>query len=558
MFHSDLKNWPIFNMLEPTFISQIHMAIVYGDLANEALIVTKNGMVYGLGKNASGCLGTGDTESTLYPKKIDELCEKGIKTFACGTGPHVLALTEKGEVYSWGSNSFYQLGNADVNEGFIPSLIEFNLHDKVVVQIACGYRHSVALTDDGKVYAWGSNKFGQVGNKIMTNQNAPLEVVFPYDEEKIISISCGPFCSMAITDDGRVYSWGCYDGPSEFEYVYIQPIEIDIPFGIAIGSYKFHLYTGIKIFSITNSSVYVISAGKVVCGSSYILALSKGGVLYAWGKNEFGQLGLGHREDTCSPVKVEFPEMIKILDMAASHYEHISVAITRSRKTFIWGRCLGQVVTVPTVTNLESLHDALTCYAPPRIMHEPLIVNNEEESTSLVDSIREAFDDANTSDLVVEVQEKLIYVHKAILKIRSRYFKTMFETVSAEDNQSVIKGNQFSYEVYKAFLKYLYTDEIDVSLINLLELFKLAIAYSENHLKKRCVQMMKKHIALNNVLFLYNVAVENNIKELEEPCFKLALRHITAVVRTPEFLELNTNTLIAFITKAAQDGAFKT
>ncbi|CAK9828724.1 RCC1 and BTB domain-containing protein 1 [Anthophora retusa] len=509
------------------------MAIVYGDLANEALIVTKSGMVYGLGRNVSGCLGIGNTGSTLYPKPINELCGKCIKTFACGKSPHCLALTEEGEVYSWGSNSNYQLGNANVNEGLIPTPVEFNLHNKVVIQIACGYRHSLALTDDGKVYAWGDNNFGQVGSDIMTNQNAPLEVIFPSCKEKVTSISCGPYSSMAITDDNEVYGWGCHNGLLKTEYTSnLKPTKIHKLVGIAIG--------------------------KVVCGYSYTLALSKEGVLYAWGENKFGQLGLGHKENTLSPVKVVFPEMGKILDMAASHYEHISVAINGCRKIFIWGRCLGQIVTFPTVTHLECLHDALACYAPPRIMHESLIVYNEEESTNLVDSIREAFNDANTSDLVVEVQGELIYVHKAILKIRCRYFETMFERVSAEDDQSVIRENHFSFEVYKAFLKYLYTDEIDVSSINFLELLNLATAYSEDHLKKRCVKMMKNNITLNNVLFLYNAAIENNMKELEESCFKFTLRHVTAVVRTPEFLELNKNTLIAFITKAAQDGAFKT
>lgn len=55
-------------------------------------------MVYGLGCNITGCLGTGDAHSTLHPKKVEALCEKGIKTFAYGSGPHVLALTNKGEV----------------------------------------------------------------------------------------------------------------------------------------------------------------------------------------------------------------------------------------------------------------------------------------------------------------------------------------------------------------------------------------------------------------------------------------------------------------------------
>lgn len=56
-------------------------------------------MVYGIGNNTYGCLGTGDTHSTIYPKKIEALCGKSVKTFAYGKGPHVLALTEEGKVF---------------------------------------------------------------------------------------------------------------------------------------------------------------------------------------------------------------------------------------------------------------------------------------------------------------------------------------------------------------------------------------------------------------------------------------------------------------------------
>lgn len=51
-----------------------------------------------MGSNLDGCLGTGDTNSTLYPRKVEALCKKDVKTFAYGNGPHVLALTKEGEV----------------------------------------------------------------------------------------------------------------------------------------------------------------------------------------------------------------------------------------------------------------------------------------------------------------------------------------------------------------------------------------------------------------------------------------------------------------------------
>ena len=85
----------------PLFVLAIFIfQLETGTLGNEALIVTKDKMVYGLGKNVNGCLGIGNKNATLKPQKVEALCGKDIKTFACGIGPHVLALTKEGEVRS--------------------------------------------------------------------------------------------------------------------------------------------------------------------------------------------------------------------------------------------------------------------------------------------------------------------------------------------------------------------------------------------------------------------------------------------------------------------------
>lgn len=70
-----------------------------GNLGNEALIVTRDNMVYGLGNNTVGCLGIGNTIPTLHPIKVEALCKKAVYMFAYGSGPHVLALTRRGEVW---------------------------------------------------------------------------------------------------------------------------------------------------------------------------------------------------------------------------------------------------------------------------------------------------------------------------------------------------------------------------------------------------------------------------------------------------------------------------
>ncbi|XP_043284859.1 RCC1 and BTB domain-containing protein 1-like isoform X3 [Venturia canescens] len=486
MSRSDLKNWPILSLLEPEYIAELKMVMVYGNLGNEALLVLKDGSVHAVGNNATGCLGTGDTHSTLYPRKIDVLSQKGIKAFAYGIGPHVLALTEKGEIYSWGHNGFCELGNGSSNQVSTPAKIETNLADKVVVEIACGSHHSLALTNEGEVYAWGQNSSGQVGSGISTNQNTPRKVNSSLAGKKVVNIACGQSSSMAVTNYGEVYGWG-NDSVGQLgtsKYVN-QP-----------NPHKVGGLSGIVI-------------EKVVCGYSHTLALSDEGELFVWGGNAYGQLGLGTKVNSCVPVKLNVPEMGRISDVAAVHYNHISVAITHDGQVFMWGQCRGQSVPTPTPTPFTNLHEALASYATPSVMHTPLRLYSEED-TSILDCLKQAFDDPSSSDLIIQVQGKPIHVHKAVLKIRCQYFRSMFQEHWTENNQSLIQHDDFSYEVYKSFLRYLYTDEVDLPAENALELLYLANAYFEPQLKRRCVQIIKQSITVLNVAFLYSTAIEYN------------------------------------------------
>ena len=76
-----LDQWPIFSLLDPAFFQGIKLAAVYGTAGNEALIVTREDEVYALGSNFNGCLGVGDSNSTLLPRKVSQLCKKGMCRF---------------------------------------------------------------------------------------------------------------------------------------------------------------------------------------------------------------------------------------------------------------------------------------------------------------------------------------------------------------------------------------------------------------------------------------------------------------------------------------------
>lgn len=81
--------------------------------------------------------------------------------FAYGSGPHVIAFTETGEVYSWGHNGYCELGNGSSSQCLSPTVIGPNLFGKKVIEVACGSHHSLALTRDGEVQLYSTECYAQ-------------------------------------------------------------------------------------------------------------------------------------------------------------------------------------------------------------------------------------------------------------------------------------------------------------------------------------------------------------------------------------------------------------
>lgn len=371
---------------------------------------------------------TGD-EKFLKPQLLETIdiyrkMEEKV-TISVKTSPfHTLALTAEGEVYSWGDNSFGQLGWS-YSHVTRPEERDFSRANKIdlprVVSIACGHYHSMALTADGDLYTWGSNKNGQLGlptceeneNKVpegtcllgdrTTRPFEPVPKVVRrfarwgtlldrhdatgapilhlsgsrfkqvdgdktqtfLESVKVRSIFAGPFSSYCSSLDGQLYSWGLGTSGQLGHSAEILD--------------RFASATSLPFPVLALQGVDILSVSIV---RYHALALSEAGNVYAWGSNQFGQLGVGDYTDRLEPEFVAELLPYNISDVSTGF--HHSAAIDDYGRTFVWGSAMqGQLGDLPIIGSQNAkggggerpentpLPDALTQPLPRQLMSMP-------------------------------------------------------------------------------------------------------------------------------------------------------------------------------------------
>lgn len=175
------------------------------------IIQTATGEIWGWGDNANGVLGNASGEETgtniTSPVKIDFPANVTSITISAGAD-HVLAIGSDGNVYAWGNNASGQLGFD--NGGAIqstPTLVEA-LKNKNVIAVSAGRYFSLALTDGGQIYSFGKNTLLQLGYETAEEFSAAPTLIASLNGVFITQICAGYDSAIAIDTDGKAYLWG--------------------------------------------------------------------------------------------------------------------------------------------------------------------------------------------------------------------------------------------------------------------------------------------------------------------------------------------------------------
>jgi alpha-tubulin suppressor-like RCC1 family protein len=223
--------------------------------------VDQAGKLYTWGLNVEGALGRTVGQLNAAPGVVTDL--PPIAQVAVGRG-HMLALDEDGMLHAWGGNGAGQLGLGHLSSAATPQASRWPQlrYDAV----AAGTSHSLGLSVQGQVYAWGSNHHGQLGRRAPDYATEPLLVRLP---EPVTAIAAGMHFSVAVGASGKVYAWG-WNGHGQ----------------LGVGDLlDRHAPAQVK---------YLKHASAIAAGETHVVAMTPAG-LFGWGGNASGQLGEAER-----------------------------------------------------------------------------------------------------------------------------------------------------------------------------------------------------------------------------------------------------------------------
>ncbi len=236
--------------------------------ASHSLVVKSDGSLWAAGLNQSGQLGDGTAINQSTPVQIAGKW----RTASAGLN-HSLAIRADGTLWSWGSNQLGQLGLPLVAGQLAADRlapVQIGADTKWIAVVAAGFA-SYGLKADGTLWAWGANDSGQLGDGTIVNKTEPVQVlVAAFSNGSYVAIASGGEHALALQADGTLWAWG-FNVNGELGLGTADPNPHPTPVQVGL-----------------DSDWAVIGAGD-----THSVAIKANGTLWAWGRNNVGQVGNG-------------------------------------------------------------------------------------------------------------------------------------------------------------------------------------------------------------------------------------------------------------------------
>ncbi|XP_039823768.1 ultraviolet-B receptor UVR8-like isoform X2 [Panicum virgatum] len=280
------------------------------------LFLTESGRVFSTGLNDFGQLGIGSSVThTLEPVEVSGFHERVVEISA--GNHHSCAITADGKLFIWGRNSGGQLGLGKGAGKAVSTPTKVDcLTDYRVKMVALGSEHSVAVTDEGEVLSWGAAGSGRLGHGYqssilgfsLTSRKRSNEAFRPVIVEEIPfseEVACGGYHTCVVTESGDLYSWGSNENGC-----------------LGLGGTDM-----VRAPEILESSVFKLPVSKVSCGWKHTAVISGGdiytwgwgganGTFFEEGHSSGGQLGHGNDVDYFEPMMVPFSKNARAIHVS--------------------------------------------------------------------------------------------------------------------------------------------------------------------------------------------------------------------------------------------------
>lgn len=304
------------------------------------LYLRSDGVIFSFGSNNYGQLGQGDTEGRLYPTVIESadygFNDKNIIDIAA-KGLHAMALADDGTLYTWGSGTGGALGHGDTNNQLTPKPITstaFGFNDKTITSIEAGSGYSLALASDGTVFSFGENGTGKLGHGDKINRLEPTPITstaFDFHTYTITEMAAGITHTLLLADDGTVFSFG-HNAFGELGHGDLNERLVPTPITSTSDGFNDKTIIAISAHGHTVSSQFEEFEG------GHSLALASDGTVYSFGSGFWGQLGHGDSQDQLLPKRIDSTNdgfnTKTITVLAAGHQHSVLLASDGSLYTF--------------------------------------------------------------------------------------------------------------------------------------------------------------------------------------------------------------------------------